>query len=456
MAQSKQFEIDMTNGPLLGKMLKFYFPLMASSMLQLVFNAADVAVVGHFAGEDALAAVGSCSALINLLTNLFIGLSVGANVMVARYYGSGREDELSDMVHTAMLTSLISGLLLTAFGVSFSGIFLTWMGTTKEALPLATIYMRIYFGGMAFTMVYNFGAAVLRAIGDTKRPMIFLLIAGAINFVLNLLFVIGFKMSVAGVALATVISQAISAFLIVRCLIFSDGTYKLELSKLHINKDKFLRMIQIGLPAGLQGVLFSISNVIIQSSVNSFDNTLIVAGNTTGQNIEGFVYMAMNAFYQTALSFSGQNFGARKYDRVLKVLGISLACVTVVGLVMGNASVLFGRQLLGIFTKDPTVVEYGLLRIRIICSIYFLCGTMDVCTGVLRGMGYSIMPMIVSLSGACLFRIVWIMTVFRSFRTLESLYVSYPISWFLTTAVHLICFMIVYKRLNRRKIDTNS
>jgi putative MATE family efflux protein len=456
MAQSKQFEIDMTNGPLLGKMLKFYFPLMASSMLQLVFNAADVAVVGHFAGEDALAAVGSCSALINLLTNLFIGLSVGANVMVARYYGSGREDELSDMVHTAMLTSLISGLLLTAFGVSFSGIFLTWMGTTKEALPLATIYMRIYFGGMAFTMVYNFGAAVLRAIGDTKRPMIFLLIAGAINFVLNLLFVIGFKMSVAGVALATVISQAISAFLIVRCLIFSDGTYKLELSKLHINKDKFLRMIQIGLPAGLQGVLFSISNVIIQSSVNSFDNTLIVAGNTTGQNIEGFVYMAMNAFYQTALSFSGQNFGARKYDRVLKVLGISLACLTVVGFVMGNASVLFGRQLLGIFTKDPTVVEYGLLRIRIICSIYFLCGTMDVCTGVLRGMGYSIMPMIVSLSGACLFRIVWIMTVFRSFRTLESLYVSYPISWFLTTAVHLICFMIVYKRLNRRKIDTNS
>ncbi len=453
MADTKKFEIDMCNGPLLGKMLKFYFPLMASSMLQLIFNAADVIVVGRFAGSEALAAVGSTSALINLLTNLFIGLSVGANVMVARYYGAKQDDELSDMVHTAMLTALISGALLTLVGVSMSRILLTAMGTTKDALPLAVIYIRIYFAGMPFMMLYNFGAAVLRAIGDTKRPMIFLLIAGAINFVLNLVFVIVFKMSVAGVALATIISQGISAFLIVRCLMVSEGAYKLILSKLHINREKFQKMIQIGLPAGVQGILFSISNVIIQSSVNTFD-TIAVAGNTTGQNLEGFVYMAMNAFSQTALSFSGQNYGARKYERLKKVLGIALACVSVVGIVMGNAAVLFAKPLLSLYTTDPEVLRFGILRITYICTLYFLCGTMDVCSGVLRGMGYSILPTIVSLTGACVFRIVWIFTVFRQLHTLQSLYVSYPISWFITTVVHLICFVIVYKRLIRRKNET--
>ena len=362
MANTKTYEIDMCNGPLLGKMLRFYFPLMASSMLQLIFNAADVIVVGRFAGPEALAAVGSTSALINLLTNLFIGLSVGANVMVARYYGAKQEDELSDMVHTAMLTALISGAILAAVGVSMSRILLTLMGTTQDALPLAVIYIRIYFAGMPFMMLYNFGAAVLRAVGDTKRPMVFLLIAGFINLLLNLLFVIVFKMSVAGVALATIISQAISAFLIIRCLMVSNGSYKLILTKLHINKDKFLKMIQIGLPAGIQGILFSISNVIIQSSVNTFD-TIAVAGNTTGQNIEGFVYMAMNAFSQTALSFSGQNYGAHKFKRLLKVLGISLACVSVVGLVMGNAAVIFGRPLIGLYTQDPEVIRFGLVRL---------------------------------------------------------------------------------------------
>ncbi len=446
---TKRFEIDMCNGPLLGKMLKFYFPLMASSMLQLVFNAADVIVVGRFAGSEALAAVGSTSALINLLTNLFIGLSVGANVMVARYYGAKKDDELSDMVHTSMLTALLSGVLLTVIGLLFSAPILRLMGTTKDALPLAVIYMRIYFCGMPFMMVYNFGAAVLRAIGDTRRPMIFLFISGALNFVLNIIFVVPLKMSVAGVALATIISQGLSAFLIIRCLILSDGAYKLIISKLHINKDKFLRMIQIGLPAGVQGVLFSISNVIIQSSVNSFDDTIIVAGNTTGQNIEGFVYMAMNAFSQTALSFSGQNYGAKKYDRINKVLWIALACVSIVGLTMGNLSVLFGRPLLSLYTDDPNVVTYGLLRITYICTLYFLCGTMDVASGVMRGMGYSILPTIVSLTGACIFRIIWIFTVFVRFHSLEVLYSSYPISWFLTTAVHLICFMVVYNKLKK-------
>ncbi len=455
MAETKRFEMDMCEGPLLGKMLKFYFPLMASSMLQLIFNAADVIVVGRFAGSEALAAVGSTSALINLLTNLFIGLSVGANVMVARYYGAKQDDELSDMVHTAMLTALISGAILTTVGLSLSAPLLTLMGTTKEALPLAVIYMRIYFCGMPFMMLYNFGAAILRAIGDTKRPMIFLLIAGVINFVLNLIFVIFFNMSVAGVALATIIAQGISAFLVCRCLFIADGAYKLILSKLHINKEKFLKMIGIGLPAGVQGILFSISNVLIQSSVNTFD-TIAVAGNTTGQNLEGFVYMAMNAFTQTALSFSGQNYGAKKYKRILKVLGIALVCVSIVGLVMGNLAVLFGKPLLGLYSKDPEVIQYGVLRITYICTLYFLCGTMDVASGVMRGMGYSILPTIVSLTGACIFRIVWIFTVFRTVHSLPSLYISYPISWFLTTLAHIICFFIVYRKLVAGKNQTTS
>lgn len=446
----KKYEIDMCNGPLLGKMLKFYFPLMASSMLQLLFNAADIVVVGRFAGSEALAAVGSTSSLINLLTNLFMGLSIGANVMVARFYGADQDDELSDMVHTAMMTAIISGVMLLCIGIAFSGLILTAMGTTREALPLAKIYIRIYFCGMPFMMLYNFGAAILRAIGDTRRPFIYLLISGFINFVLNLIFVVPFKMSVSGVALATIISQGIAAFMIIRCLMNSEGAYRLIIRKLHITKDKFLKMLGIGIPAGLQGVLFSFSNVIIQSSVNTFDTTA-VAGNTAGMNLEGFVYMAMNAFSQTSLSFSGQNIGARKYDRIKKVLRNSVISVTVTGLLFGWVFILFADPLLHLYTKDPEVIAYGTLRLTYICAAYFLCGTMDTVVGVLRGMGYSIMPMIVSLTGACLFRIVWIFTVFRQMHSLEVLYISYPISWLLTTAIHLICFAICYSRLIKGK-----
>ncbi len=446
----KKFEIDMCNGPLLGKMLKFYFPLMASSMLQLLFNAADIIVVGRFAGPEALAAVGSTSSLINLLTNLFMGLSVGANVMVARYYGADQDEELSDMVQTAITTALISGAVLLAVGLFLTGPILTAMGTTADALPLAKIYIRIYFCGMPFMMLYNFGAAILRAIGDTRRPFIYLFISGFINFVLNLVFVIPLKMSVSGVALATIISQGIAAFLIIRCLMNTDAAYKLILTKLHITKDKFLKMIGIGIPAGLQGVLFSFSNVIIQSSVNTFDTTA-VAGNTAGMNLEGFVYMAMNAFSQTSLSFSGQNYGARKYDRIKKVMWLSLVCVTVTGLIFGGTFILFAKPLLHLYTTDEAVIAYGVLRLRYICTAYFLCGTMDTIVGVLRGMGYSIMPMIVSLTGACLFRIVWIFTIFRQVHKLEVLYISYPISWFITTAVHLICFAICFSRLSKKK-----
>lgn len=449
---SKKYEIDMCNGPILGKMLLFYFPLMASNVLQLVFNAADIVVVGNFAGSEALAAVGSTSALINLLTNIFIGLSIGANVMVARYYGAGQKEELSDMVHTAILTSVISGVILLFIGLFLTGPILTLMGTTKDALPLAKLYIKIYFCGMPFTMLYNFGAAILRAIGDTRRPMIYLLLAGIVNVLLNLLFVISFQMSVAGVALATIISQAISAYLIIRCLIKADGDYKIYLNKLRIDKNKLKKMLSIGLPAGVQGMLFSISNVIIQSSVNKFD-TIAVAGNTAASNIEGFVYMSMNAFYQTALSFTGQNYGAKKLDRIKKIMIYALISVSVVGLIMGNAANISSKYLLRLYNSDPEVIAYGMVRMKYICTIYFLCGTMDVMVGVIRGMGYSIMPMIVSLTGACLFRIVYIFTYFRTHNTLPVLYLSYLYSWIMTTIAHIICFIIVYNKLLKNKVN---
>lgn len=447
---SKKYEIDMCNGPLPGKILMFYFPLMLSGILQLLFNAADIVVVGRFAGNEALAAVGSTSSLTNLLVNLFIGLSVGANVLVARYYGAGQKDELKEMVQTAVTTAVIGGILLIFVGFFVSRPALVLMDTPEDVLSHSVLYMRIYFAGMPFMMAYNYGAAVLRAVGDTKRPLYYLLLAGVVNVVLNLIFVIVFHMGVAGVAIATVISQAISAALIIRCLIRTDRAYRLELKGMKISGDKLLKMFQIGIPAGLQGSLFSISNVLIQSSVNSF-GSVAMAGNTAGSNIEGFVYTAMNSFHQAAISFSGQNYGALKYKRVGKVLFICEGFVVVVGLVMGSGAYLLGGTLLQLYTPDPEVIQYGLLRMSYICVPYFLCGMMDVVVGVLRGIGYSVMPMLVSLTGACLFRVVWIYTVFRQFRTLECLYISYPISWALTFLVHLVCFAVVYRRLLKKQ-----
>lgn len=443
----------MCNGPLLGKILVFYFPLMLSGVLQLLFNAADIVVVGRFAGSSALAAVGSTSSLINLLVNLFIGLSVGANVLVARFYGAGQKKELSEMVHTAVLTSLISGCVLIVVGIGIAGPALRLMDTPEDVISQSILYMRIYFVGMPFMMAYNFGSAVLRAIGDTRRPLFFLLIAGVINVILNLFFVIGFSMGVAGVATATVISQAVSATLVLLCLMRSEGDYRLELNKLKIVPDKLIKMVQIGVPAGLQGALFSISNVLIQSSVNSF-GSIAMAGNTAASNIEGFVYTSMNAFHQAAISFTGQNYGAQKYKRIGKIVLICQVSVMIVGLVMGNTAYLFSGTLLKLYNTDTEVLVYGTLRMSIICSTYCLCGMMDVMVGALRGMGYSIMPMIVSLTGACLFRIVWIYTIFQRYHSLQSLYYSYPISWGLTFAVHLLCFAVIYYKLLKKQEET--
>lgn len=445
----KKYEIDMCNGPLLGKIMIFYVPLMLSGVLQLLFNAADIVVVGRFAGNEALAAVGSTSSLTNLIVNLFIGLSVGANVLVARYYGAGKNDELKEMVQTAVATSVVCGVILVFLGFFVSRPALAWMDTPSDVIEHSVLYMRIYFAGMPFMMAYNFGSAVLRAVGDTKRPLYYLLIAGVVNVLLNLLFVIVFSMGVAGVAAATVISQAISAGLVLRCLIRTDSVYRLELKGIKIVPEKLFRMMRIGLPAGLQGALFSISNVMIQSSVNSFGSTAM-AGNTAGSNVEGFVYTAMNALHQSAISFCGQNYGARQYKRVGKVLLICEGMVILVGLVLGNAASFFAGTLLHLYSPDPEVISYGILRMRYICVTYFLCGMMDVIVGALRGIGYSVMPMLVSLSGACLFRIVWIHTVFRQYPTLPCLYISYPISWALTFAVHLLCFAVVYTRLLKK------
>ncbi len=443
---AKKYEIDMCSGPLFGKILLFYIPLMLSGILQLLFNAADIVVVGRFVGSEALAAVGSTSSLINLLVNVFIGLSVGANVLAARFFGAGKKEELSDMVHTAIATSLVSGIFLIFLGVLLARPALLLMETPENVIDQAVLYMRIYFIGMPATMAYNFGSAILRAAGDTKRPLYYLFAAGVVNVVLNLFFVIVCGLGVAGVAIATVISQVISAALVIRCLALSDSDYKLDLKRLRIVPDKLLRMVQIGVPAGLQGALFSVSNVLIQSSVNSF-GSVAMAGNTAASNIEGFVYTSMNAFHQTAISFTGQNYGARNYKRIGRILLICQLLVIAVGLLFGNAAYLLGDKLLLLYSSEPEVITYGLLRMSIICTTYCLCGMMDVMVGSLRGMGYSVMPMLVSLTGACLFRFLWIYTVFREIPTLQCLYWSYPVSWGLTFLAHLLCFVVVYRKL---------
>ena len=451
MADQKKYEMDMCSGSILKKMLMFTLPLMLSSILQLLFNAADIVVVGRFAGDNSLAAVGSTTALINLLTNLFVGLSIGANVTAARNYGGKREDALSRTVHTAVTISIISGVILTVIGVVGTKEMLRLMSTPDEIIDLAADYLRIYFAGITATTIYNFGSALLRAIGDTKRPLYYLLAAGAVNVVLNLLFVIVFKMDVSGVALATIISESLSAFLVIRCLMRETGAIKLELKKLRVHKAELISIIRIGLPAGFQGIVFALSNVVIQSSVNLFGN-IVVAGNSAAANIEGFVYMAMNSFYQATLSFMSQNFGAGEYKRLNKILACGELCVVVVGLVLGNAAVLFGNQLLSIYSDSPEVIAAGMVRLHYISKVYFLCGIMDVLVGALRGIGYSVLPMVVSLLGACGLRLLWIATVFRipQFHKVEVVYLSYAITWIITAGVHFLCYVIVRKKVTKK------
>lgn len=442
----------MCEGPLLKKIIFYAVPVILTGLLQLLFNAADLIIVGRFAGSLCVGAVGATGSIINLIVNLFIGLSVGAGVLVAQGIGSGSYESVHKTVHTAIPAAVLGGAALTVIGVSFARLFLELMGTQSDVIDKSVTYMRIYFCGMVFSMVYNFGASILRAAGDIKSPLVFLSAAGVINVLLNIVFVVAFKIDVAGVALATVVSQAVSAVLVVVALSKRDDACRLFFKEIRISKEHLSGMIKIGLPAGIQGSLFSISNVLIQSSINSF-GSVAMSGNAAAGNIEGFVYTSMNAFQQTATNFAGQNYGAKLYKRIDKIVVICLVSVSVVGLVFGNLCSLFSRKLLGIYITDSLeAIEIGALRMSLIAAPYFLDGIMEVMTGALRGMGRSVMPMAVTILGVCVFRIAWVATVFKlpEYHSLKVLYISYPISWAVTFAVELIAYLIIMRKIKRK------
>lgn len=440
----KSNRIDMCSGPILPGIIAFSLPLMLSGCLQLLFNAADVIVVGRFAGKESLAAVGSTSSLTNLLVNLFIGLSIGANVTVGHTLGSQDDEGTRDNVHTAIAISLISGILLVGVGLLFTRPLLIQMGAPDDVLDKAALYLKIIFIGMPANMAYNFGSAILRATGDTKKPLYFLSAAGAVNVVLNLFFVIVLHMDVAGVALATIIAQCISAVLILLCLCRMEGPCRLNIRKLYIHPLRLRRMMQIGLPAGIQGSLFSFSNVLIQSSINSF-GSVVVAGNSAAMSIEQFVYISMNAVHQAVVSFTSQNTGAGKPDRISRILSSGLGLVTVVGLIMGIGVNLFSGPLLSIYSADPAVIAAGRTRLLWVSAPYFLCGLMEIVMGIMRGLGYALTPMVVALSGACLFRILWLATVFTWLPTQGILLLSYPVSWIVTALIHTLTYLYARK-----------
>jgi len=444
----KRHQQSMLEGPLFSSIIRYTIPIILTSILQLLFNAADLVVVGRFRGSLSVAAVSATSALVNLIVNLFIGLSVGAGVAVAHGLGSREDEVVHKAVHTAIPLSLVGGVIVTVVGVVFSETFLKLMGTPDDVLPLSSLYLEIYFGGIIFTMVYNFCAAILRAAGDTKSPLIFLSIAGVLNVGLNVIFVSQFHMNVEGVAIATVVSQAVSAVLVIIALMRRTDACKLFLRKIRFYKPQLLKMMRVGLPAGIQSSMFSISNVIIQSSINSF-GPVLMSGNGAAASIEGFIYVANNAFHQTAVNYIGQNAGAGQYRRVKKIYNICLISSMVVTMFFSCAAYIFGPQLLSIYITDSAnAIAYGMIRFAYVALPYFLCALMDVTTGALRGLGASFTPMLVSVLGVCGFRIAWIYTIFQipAYHTPQSLYLSYPLSWTLTFLLHLLCFIKIYKQ----------
>lgn len=438
----------LTEGNLLINILIFSFPLMLSGIMQLLFNAADTIVVGQFAGKTSLAAVGSTTSLIHLLINLFIGLAVGANVVAAHFIGAEKNKEANETMYSSLILSLFCGIILAVIGVFFSPFFLHIMGCPDDVIGLASKYMRIYFLGMPALMVYDFGSAVLRAVGDTKHPLYYLCIAGIINVILNLIFVIVFQMGVVGVALATTISQCISAVLILAKLCKGTEYLKFSFSKLKFNKSICLRMIKIGVPAGIGGVLFSLSNVVVQSAVNSF-GSVVIAGCSASANIEGFLYASTNCFFHAGLTFTGQYIGAGKYKKVPQILLCCVGSAFVVCTALSGLVCIFRETLAGIYSTDPEVMKITVTRLLIVCSCYAFCSIMDVIPGVIRGMGYSIAPTLIALTGACVFRILWVATVFQNFKTLTMLLIAYPLSWIITISGHLIFFIFANKKLVR-------
>lgn len=447
--QANKYEIDMCNGTIMDKLISFSLPLMLSGILQLLFNAVDIIVVGRFTGSQALAAVGSTTALINLFINLFIGVSLGANVLAARYYAAGKQKEMSETVHTAMLFALISGCVMVLAGLFFSRGALKLMDTPDDVISQAALYMKIYFMGMPFFMLYNYGAAILRAVGDTKRPLLFLVISGAANAALNLLLVIVFSMGVAGVAVATVISQCISCVMVLSCLIRTESSYQLSLKKLRIRPAYLLQIFQVGIPAGIQSTVITFSNVLLQSSVNSFGSTAM-AGYTAANNIFGFLYTSINSVSQACMSFTSQNYGAGKKKRMDLVLRDCLILTVVIGLLMGGGAYLFGPELLHIYTSDEAVIACGMEILLYTTVTYFLCGIMDLIPGALRGMGRSAVPMLLSVIGTVGTRIIWIYLIFPAHRSLAVLFISYPVSWLATIIMQAACFFFVRRNVHSK------
>jgi len=442
--------VDMASSRLLPNILKFSIPLMFTGMLQLLFNTADIIIVGRFAGDEALAAVGSNASLISLFTNIFIGLSVGTNVLIARLRGAEDSARLQKTVHTSILLSILSGFLLIIIGFLSISYVLDLMQVPTKIFPLSKTYLLVYFLGMPALMLYNFGSAILRATGDTKRPLYFLLVGAILNALLDLLFVAVFHWDVAGAALATALSFYVAAFLIIRSLTKEQGDIHLDLRKLAIDTFSLLQILRIGIPSGMQGIFFALSNVIIQSAVNGFGE-IIIAGNAASNNIENFMYIALNSFCQAATVFTSFSFGARRFDRITPILlRCSISCV-IFGSACGGLALYFGPNLLSIYSSSDAVIAAGMVRAQILFLPYFLCGFMDILVGSIRGMGYSLLPMFVSLCGACVLRITWVMTIFQipQFHFIETIYWSYPISWILTAIIHIICYIFILRKIKK-------
>lgn len=444
--KNNKFEIDMCNGSVMDKLISFSLPLMLSGILQLMFNAVDIIIVGRFTGSQALAAVGSTTALINVFTNLFIGISLGSNVLAARFYASGKAKEMSETVHTSILFALISGIVMAIAGLLFSRLALELMGTPSDVISQSSLYMRIYFLGMPFFMLYNYGAAILRAIGDTKRPLFFLIISGLLNAGLNLFLVIVFHLGVAGVAIATIISQMVSCILVIRCLCRSEGIYQLHFSELTLKTAYLKQIFQVGIPAGIQSTVINFSNVLLQSSVNSF-GSVAMAGYTAANNIFGFLYVAVNSITQACMSFTSQNYGVGKYKRMDRILADCMILTVGISLILGCGSYIFAPEILKIYTSSPEVIQCGTEILAYTTATYFLCGLMDLFPGPMRGMGYSAVPMILSIIGTVGTRIVWIFGLFPHHRTLSFLFISYPASWLLSIVMQVICLYFVRKRV---------
>lgn len=447
--KSSKYEIDMCSGSIMDKLISFSLPLVLSGILQLMFNAVDIVVVGRFSGSQALAAVGSTTALINLFTNLFIGISLGANVLAARFFASGKAREMSETVHTAISLAAISGIIMAFAGLLFSRLALELMGTPSDVIDQSSLYMKIYFIGMPFFMLYNYGAAILRAIGDTKRPLFYLIISGCINAALNMILVIVFHLGVAGVAIATVISQMLSCILVLKCLYQSEGSYQLRFSKLTLKKYCLKQIFQVGIPAGIQSTVITFSNVLLQSSVNSF-GSIAMAGYTAANNIFGFLYVAVNSITQACMSFTSQNYGVSKYKRMDRVLVNCMILTVAVSLLLGCGSYVFGHQVLKIYTEDADVIACGMEILSYTTVTYFFCGIMDLFPGALRGMGHSAVPMLLSIIGTVGTRVVWIFGVFPHHRSLAALFLSYPVSWIVTILLQVVCFYFVRKEVHKQ------